>query len=282
VSVTGELLFPLSLAHYFETFKRADPQQRQRLSKVMRELSGGNTIADHSTVVRHEIRSALISKLKLDVPLTPFKVFGRGLEHALGRSLNFCLEWSCQKNEPEELRQAVECEVFDFLEATFLSGVSDVGEERILWPQMNLDADKEFQEYLIAWRGSAARMGPDELRRTVYATTLLDIQQPLVTVLAELEMTKEQFARLGEPVWCELLDMMPSRRADMHIRTQWAKNADLKPKPNLSDLNDWVYLGIGVCYCDFVVTESQMNDLLRRADEFAPKTTSRLTDLLKF
>jgi hypothetical protein len=70
--------------------------------------------------------------------------------------------------------------------------------------------------------------------------------------------------------------MMPGRRADMHLRTEWAKSANLKPKPNLSDLNDWVYLGIAVCYCDLVVTENQMNDLLRRADEFAPKTTARV------
>ncbi len=132
-----------------------------------------------------------------------------------------------------------------------------------------------------AWRGSAARMSADKLRRTVYLTTLLDILQPLGTVLAELGITTEQFASLGELGWCELLDMMPSRRADMHLRTQWARNANLEPNPNLSDLNDWVYLGIAVCYCDLVVTENQMNDLLRRAEEFAPKTTSRLTDLLK-
>ena len=68
--------------------------------------------------------------------------------------------------------------------------------------------------------------------------------------VAELEITTEQFSNLGEPGWCELLDMMPSRRADMHLRTEWARNANLKPNPNLSDLNDWVYLGVAVCYCD--------------------------------
>jgi hypothetical protein len=278
----GELLFPLSLAHYFETLKRADPQQRQRLSAVMRQLSGGNTIADPSTIVRHEIRSALISKLELDLPLAPLKVLGRGMEHALGRSFNFRLEWPFPNKVPDELRQKIELEFFDLLEATFLSGMLHAGEESILWPQINLDADRKFQEHLTAWRGSAARMSADRLLRTVYATTLSDIQQPLCTVLAELGITMEQFANLGEPAWCELLDMMPSRRADMHLRIQWAKNANLKPSSNLSDLNDWVYLGMAVCYCDLVVTENQMTDLLRRADEFAPKATSRLTDLLKF
>jgi hypothetical protein len=69
----------------------------------------------------------------------------------------------------------------------------DTGEERILWPQMSLDADRKFQEHLTAWRGSVARMSADRLRRTVYATTLSDILQPLGAVLAELEITPELF-----------------------------------------------------------------------------------------
>ena len=274
----GELLFPLSLAHYFETLKQADPQRRQRLSWVMRELSGGNTIADHSTIVRHEIKSALIQKLKLDIPLSPLKFLGRGIEHALGRSFNFRLEWPFPDKVSEELRK-LEFEVFDLLEASLLSGVLDAGEERFFFPQMNLDADRKFQEHLTAWRGCADRMSASDLRRKVYATTFVDIQDPLYATLTELGVTMEQFALLGEGDLCELLDLMPSRRADMHIRTQWAKNANLNPR--VSDLNDWTYLGIAVCYCDLVVTENQMNDLLRRADEFAPKTTSLLSDLMK-
>src|SRR5262245_2171726 len=79
----GKLLFPLSFAHYFETLKRADPPARQRLSAVMRELSGGYTIAALTTVVKHEIRSALISKLGLDSSLAPLQLLGRGIDHAL-------------------------------------------------------------------------------------------------------------------------------------------------------------------------------------------------------
>src|SRR5262249_30366583 len=104
----GELLFPLSLAHYFETLKQADPARRQRLSTVMRELSGGYTIADHTTVLKHEIRSALISKLGIDSPLAPLKLLGRGIEHALGRSFNLRLKWPHPEKVPEEVRQEVE------------------------------------------------------------------------------------------------------------------------------------------------------------------------------
>lgn len=276
----GEILFPLSLAHYLETLKQTDPAKRQRLSAVMRELSGGYTITDPTTVLKHEIRSALISKLDMDTPLTSLKLLGRGMEHALGRSPLFCLEWPHPDKIPEEVRKRVTSDVFELLEDIFLSGVLDVGEAPVHFPQMPLDPAKKFKDHLTEWRGSGAKMSAAELRRKIFAITLADIKEPLFDVLAELGITMERFAILGEPVWCELLDMMPSRRADMHLRTQWAKNASLNPKP--SDLNDWTYLGVAVCYCDLVVTENQMNNLFQRSKEFAPKSTARLTELLNF
>jgi hypothetical protein len=129
---------------------------------------------------------------------------------------------------------------------------------------MTFEQDRVFQNHLAEWRGSGAKMSLMELRQKVCAITLADIREPLRDVLAELGITPARVYILqGEPWRCELLEMMPSRRADMHLRTQWAKNASLKPK--LSDLNDWAYLGIAVCYCDLVVTENQINDLFRRS-----------------
>lgn len=274
----GELLFPLSLAHYFETLKQAAPDRRQRLSTVMRELSGGNTLANPTMIVRHEIRCALISKLGLNVPNPPLKLLGRGMEHAIGRSFNIRLEWPDPEQVPDEVRQKAESDVFELLESTFLSGVLENGEEQCHFPKMALDSDKKFLDHLTQWRGSGAIMSAAELRRKIYATTLGDIMESVSIVLSELGVTMQNFAEMGETAWCGLLDMMPSRRADMHLRTQWAKNASLNPK--LSDLNDWAYLGIAVCYCDLVVTENQMNDLFQRSTEFGPKSTSRLQNLL--
>ena len=153
----GALLFPLSFAHYFETLKRADPARRQRLSAVMRELSGGYTIAALTTVVKHEIRSALISKLGLDTPLAPLILLGRGMEHALGRSFNIRLKWPQPDKVPEEVRKKAELDVFDLLESTFLSGVLEVGEAPVLFPQIPLYHDKKFQDHLTAWRGSGVK-----------------------------------------------------------------------------------------------------------------------------
>ena len=102
------------------------------------------------------------------------------------------------------------------LEAILLSGVLDAGEEHFFFPQMNLDADRKFQEHLPAWRGCGDRMSASDLRRKVYAITFVDIKDPLADVLAELGITTEQFALLGEGVWCELLDLI---QADVQICT---------------------------------------------------------------
>jgi hypothetical protein len=87
----------------------------------------------------------------------------------------------------------------------------------------------------------------------------------------------QEFALLGESPWYVLLDGMPSRTADMHIRRQWAKNANLVPKD--SDLNDWAYLGVAVSYCDIVVTEKQMTDLFSRGFSTRAKIVARLAEV---
>ena len=60
------------------------------------------------------------------------------MEHALGRSFNISLKWSKHDKVPEEVRKKVELDVFDLLESTFLSGVLDVGEAPVLFPQIPL------------------------------------------------------------------------------------------------------------------------------------------------
>lgn len=273
------LLFPLSMAHYFETLKQSDPDRRQRLAEVMLELSAGNTIASPPTVLSHEIRAALVSKLELGIPTAPLQLIGQGVQHALGRSIKMLPDWPQHLSIPEQVRNEIDSEIIDQLEQGFLSGNFDFGDDIQYFPQMNLDAAQKFMCHLTEWRGTATTMSPPELKRKIYAKSLANIQETLSSILQELSITMTQFAMLGEPVWCGLLDMMPSQRTEMHLLMQWAKNAHLQP--NLSDLNDWAFLGVAVNYCDLVVTEKQMNDLLQRSEEYASKSTARLTDLLQ-
>src|SRR5258708_2111691 len=125
--------------------------------------------------------------------------------------------------------------------------------------------------HLNELRGEACRYKHADLRRRIYATTLKDLSSTLWKVLDQHGGSMKEFELLREQRWCEFLDSMQTCRADMHLRNQWAKNADLKPKE--SDLIDWVYLGIAVSYCDLVVTEKQM------ADFVAARLTSQLVEV---
>ena len=89
---------------------------------------------------------------------------------------------------------------------------------------------------LDKWRGAAARNSERDLNRRIYSITLGDILSNIWTVLEMHGIGQGEFAALGETAWCAILEAMPSRRADMQLRREWAKNASLKPKE--SDLND--------------------------------------------
>src|SRR5712691_3548100 len=108
----------------------------------------------------------------IDSPLTPLKFLGRGMEHALGRSFNLRLELPHPERVSEAVRTQVKHDVFDLVEAALLSGVLDIGEEAVLFPQIPLDRDRQFQDRLTEWRGSGAKMSAAELRRKVCAITL--------------------------------------------------------------------------------------------------------------
>jgi len=163
---------------------------------------------------------------------------------------------------PEAQRKAFESQILALVELSVLGATLPDGEHLDTGPLTDLTADRRFKSGLAEWRGAAARYAPLELERRIYATTFADMYDFFRVGLEKYNVPIEDFASLGEPGWCRILDDMPSRRAEMHLRREWAKNARLTPKD--SDLNDWVYLEVAVMHCDVVVTEKQTADLMRR------------------
>lgn len=105
------------------------------------------------------------------------------------------------------------------------------------------------------------RMDADTRHRAIYAQTLRDVYDEVDEALTRHRIPWDDFALLGLDGWMRFLDTMPSRRVNMHLRRQWARNAALPAKE--TDLNDWEYVGTAVAYCD-VVTERQLADLVNR------------------
>lgn len=280
LSSSGLAVFPLSISHYYETLKQTVPERRQRLANVMRSMSRGYTVAALNNVVKYEVRSSLISMLNLDIELEHFKYLGKNLGHALGENINFNLVWPNSESVPEDIRNKIEDDIFNIVEDTLLSGSLKVGEVDHVFTKLDLTPDNTFKEHLEEWKGCASSMTKTELRKKIYSITLNDMLIPIFEELVYLGVPLENFSALGEENIWRLLDMMPTRKVDMHLREQWARNGGLTPKQ--SDLNDWCHIGSAICYSDFVVTEKQMSNLLSRSNEYSSKVTSNLSDLLSF
>ncbi|MBI3983776.1 hypothetical protein HY346_00570 [Candidatus Microgenomates bacterium] len=239
----------------------------------MLEFSGGKTVAPPHVVVRREIEVALGRYFPGRIVPVPFQFLGVGLAHAAGdMSLDVRLEWLSDANDmPTSRRTAIKGLMLAWKEHQFLSGVQEIE------PLTDLTAERQFRASLDRWRGAKSKYPPNELEREIYTSTLSDIDEALREALARHEISSDEFALLGETRCWALLDDMPSRRADMHLKRQWAKNADLPPRD--SDLIDWAFLAVAVSYCDIVVTENQMADLFSRGFDTRATVISQLSQL---
>ena len=276
----GAACFPLSLTHVIEIYKNRAPDRRIRLAKFMLELSHDTTTADVTAVVRHEAHAALSNAFPCRIsPPRPLAYLGHGLSHAAGRHFGLSLEWptAAIQTIPETQRKDFEKQVLSLANLHLLSGTLPPGAPPTPLPPNDLTPDRRFQAALAEWRGAERRYSQPELERRVYAITFADVWPVLSPILQSHNVPLRDFALLGEPGWCRILDDMPSRRVDMHLRRQWAKNPELTPKE--SDLNDWAALGIAASYCDVVVTEKQTADLLSRGFTTRATVVAALTDL---
>jgi hypothetical protein len=274
-----EACFPLSLGHWMETFKQRAPDRRSRLASVMLDLSGGLAVAAPHVVMQHEAEAALSRAFPGRIPLPPpLAYLGRGFAHAADAPFGFSLDWPDGSSAiPEDERKTLESQILASVELSVLSATLPGGQHVNTGPLTDLTADRRFKAGLAEWRGAAARYAALELERRIYATTLADMEPYFRVVLAKHRVAIEDFASLGEPGWCRILDDMPSRRADMHLRREWAKNAQLTPKD--SDLNDWAYLEVAVMQCDVVVTEKQTCDLFGRGLSTRAAVVASLADV---
>ena len=259
---SGRACFPLSYGHYVETRKQREPDRRGRLAAFMLELSDGRTVAPSPVVIRHEVEKTLARCFPGRVVPGPFEFLGHGLAHAAAnRALEVPLEWPPGADAmPASRRAAFEDILRAVAEHSLLSGVLPRGTG--LGPLTDLTVERGFKTSLEQWRGAALKYSKDELEREVCDSNFSDIAYLVHEALDRYGISLDEFERRGELRGRAFLDEMPSQRADMHLKVQWAKNAQLQPLD--SDLMDWSFLGVAVSYCDIVVTEKKMADLFSR------------------
>jgi hypothetical protein len=96
----------------------------------------------------------------------------------------------------------------------------------------------------------------------LYAMSTVDILNPINDVLRKHSVPFDALGALGEERLKQVIDDMPTRRVDLHLHKQVLKNETYRAKA--TDLEDWGSLALATSYCDVVVCEKHMADMLKR------------------
>jgi len=271
----GLNVFPLSLGHFIETNKRRDLQSRSRLGSLMWELSDNLTLATPTAIQRWELDRALSITLNRRLNKRPFSLLGKGLAHASDH-IDATIRLDPNRVLPEHIGTSFEQLADRLFTKAVLTGVSPWGVPEK--PDLSGPA-KKFSDGLLQARARLLSADPDLQKRAGYAQVLFDMLEDIQRAPAFHSIPEAEFFELGAEGFTRFVDAMPSIRLDMHLRKQWVRNQQLKTR--LSDLNDFGYVGTAAAYCDVVVTENQLADLLNRDKKKKTTVISNLMDLPK-
>lgn len=240
---TGSVDFPLSSFHYIETSRISNIGRKARLGAVMWRFSKGKSIIGYHAVVRHELEVALARHLPQVTP-GRITILGKGHAHA------FC-------SPP---LKGVLALVGEEVERSLLMGNEFLG---IAPPASYRTSEREnFRQYLSTLH-ARYRDVPKEVRENwLYAMSTVDILNPINDVMHKHGLPKAALDGLGEQRLKQVIADMPTRRVDLHLHRQVLRNPAYIARP--TDLEDWGSLALASCYCDVVVCEKHMADMLQR------------------
>lgn len=236
-------VFPLSSVHYIETARVSNIGRRVRLGEAMWHYSGGVTLAAYSTLVRHELEVALSKHLPQVVPRA-VSILGKGHHHAFAAPpLSGVLAAFAEE-----------------VERSLLCGSPRFG----IQPPAFADTTRRenFRAHLATLHARFDSVDPELRENWLYMSSTLDIRDPLNDVVITHRVPHSALEMLGVERLKQIIDAMPTRRVDLHLHREVLKNRAYVPKA--SDLEDWGGIGVASCYCDVVVCERHMANMLRR------------------
>ncbi|MBF4232537.1 hypothetical protein, partial [Vibrio anguillarum] len=260
---SGDIVLPLSRIHYIETSTIANAGRRERLGRVMFDYSKGVTLAPYKSIVVYELDCAL-SKIFSHVKPRNFKLFGNGIKHAYGDALEFKYPTMMDPN---------------WIERAALTGEEIVGHR--FGGFHKTEHNGKFQEHLRKVSEMRQTVPRKEWDNTLYAIALADIVEPLSEVLNYWKIPFDDFIGLGTDTLTSFIDGMPSRTLEVHMHRQVLNNPNYNPKP--TDLEDWGGVALASQYCDAIVGEKHLYDMLLR-NRFKTKAAvfRRLSDLEQY
>jgi len=246
----GRATFPLSVAHYLETWKRYKGEPRRRVGSVMSDLSRHRTVAGQQPSPRWRLTARAAQALRDPDPPRVVEIFGYGAAHAFNEPvLAEYASWPLAAELNDQALAAV-------IEREMISGpVEDLPVAEIaqvnLAPAQNYARSENEQAEIFR----AASSDRDEIDRVIAAAEVMSLLPVITPALKAAGVSLAQFYELGEDGMNEFMFSMPWRGAAMRLRQRRFHELHQQWTPN--DLNDIAYLTLGLAYCDILVTERQ-------------------------
>jgi len=253
----GSVVFPMGIVHLYETLKCPDPAQRQRLARVMVDLSRNMTIAPQERIVEDLLQARLLELLQPGANAATQSVFGRGIR--------FATDYQSDLTRDQGLSKRV----------TYLVAERQNSPTGTLWfltnPNEKLRQTSnqsvggqavELASRVEAFRDSA-QARPKSYRRNEYIRQTTEFYQPLIeSILAEMGCTLDQLANKLGGDWAGFFDSIPVINVLTELSTERDDQMNRAVDPN--DYADVVALGTAIPYCDVVVTERFWTELAKR------------------
>lgn len=239
----GRATFPLSFAHFMEVAKIGDDCRRRNLARLMVKLSQGWLLQSARSLLLQELRTAVATRFG--------KMFNSVRVVPLTRSIKSAFGVTGRLGPADFDDKVLDC--------------PDALEECLARAR----ATREFVERwsTFAIRHEQGRLvcrdaTPDLRKRRYCALVTHDIQNDLLSVLNEFDLSWKDFADLGPHGCVELLERVPSVDVEINLFVQRDEHWDRKIAPN--DEIDLGFLSLAIPYCQTVVTEKFWTSLVRR------------------
>ena len=244
--------FPLSDSHVTETMKHGNLERRQRLARVMAEVSQGWSIAPLHIVTPQELLPELSKAFNKPVVLTPTVVFGQGIEFAFGAPLRVPVLLKLLNSlEPAKRQKGIEL-------LAFLLSHPDENTRKPNIDKYNTTMNEIAQSFEEV-RGAVQGRDRDLRQRAYLARQiyddLKDRQNEFHEALAQLGLTFEDFLNLGRDGIENFYKEIPTLHAFTTLKAR--RNDQFSETYTANDLNDLSFLSVAIPYCDIVVTEEQ-------------------------
>jgi hypothetical protein len=274
-SAAGHASFPLSAAHYIETYHHRNPGRRQRLGAFMAEISRFHTIASAPDLLEAEVHTLICSMAGV-VPTHRPVPFGRGLAHAFGTDAP--PYFTDRELEKRAVAQFGAEKVFEYFETIALTGPdTQLPADGIALPtrefaQRQLDLELDTARKLHDWGHTS-----DRAHRLVLAQETQDVLDHLNKEAETIGVDIQSVLNSKDSLTAFVLSL-PAKGTICRLRMSGHEDPGFRW--HIGDLNDITALGTAVGYCDVVVAEKHWGSVLRRhAAHIRARVTSSLDDL---